>query len=138
MKISYNNINLEKDFKHFKEWYSIYTGINVIKKKGYFGNSNFIGKNLFLLLVCVLIFIIMINIYESSDGLFLNILGISLIVFSAFAIIVYILAFIGYFIYYRSFKKINAQKKKNSLIVSEEGIIESTLFKPVCKGWFTG
>lgn len=126
MKISYNDISLEKDFKHFEEWYSLCTGINAIKKKGYFGNSNFIGKNIFFLLVYVLVFIIMINIYKSSDELFLNILGMSLIVVSSFAIISYVLAFIGYFIYYRSFKKTNTKKRKNSLTVSEEGIIDIT------------
>ena len=135
MKIPYNDISLEKDFKHFKEWYLLCTGVNAIKKKGHFGNSNFIGKNLFLLLVYLLVFIIMINVYKSSDELFLNILGISLIVFSAFAIIFYILAFIGYFIYYRNFKKINAKKKKNILTVSEEGIIDITYDITLSSKW---
>ena len=45
MKILYNDIFLLKDFKHFKEWYFLCTGVNVIKKKGHFGNSIFVRKN---------------------------------------------------------------------------------------------
>ena len=126
MKISYNDISLKKDFKHFKEWYLLYTGVNAIKKKGHFGNSNFIVRNLFLLFVYIFVSIMWIDIYKNNDEQFVNILSIVLIAFSLFAIIFYILAFIGYFIYYRNFKKINAKKKKNILTVSEEGIIDIT------------
>ena len=126
MKISYNDISLEKDFKHFKEWYSLYTGANAIKKKGYFGNSNFIGKNLVLLLVYTFVSIMWIDIYKNNDDRFVNILSIALIVFSIFAIIFYILALIGYFIYYRSFKKDKPKKKENSLTINKEGITDIT------------
>lgn len=126
MKISYNDINSQKDFKHFKEWYLLCAGVNAIKKKGRFVNRNFIGKNLFSLIIYILVSIMWINIYQNSDENFMKILSIVLVTFSIFAIIFYILAFIGYFIYYRNFKKTKPKKQKNSLTVNEEGITDIT------------
>lgn len=127
MKILYNDVNLEKDFKHFKEWFYIISSSGTMKKNGYFGNTNFLGKNIITLLMWIIASIIWINIYNNSDETFLNILSIILISISIFYILFYIFAIFGYFIHYNNFKKQKENsKKKNRLVISEDGIIDNT------------
>lgn len=126
MKILYNDTNLRKDFKCFREWHHVVYDANNMKKNGCFGSTSFICRNIFLLFVFIIGSIMWKNIYIISDKVYLDILSKIIIIICNFYIIVYIFALLGYFIHYRNFKKNNTNiKKKNRLVISEDGIIDT-------------
>lgn len=126
MKILYNDINSNNDFKHFIEWYFLRTEMNSLKKKEQFNNSNFLVKWGSLAILYVIIYILSLVIYKNCDESFLEITFKFLMYLSIFYIVLYILAILGYLIHYRHFKKMPSTNKKNTLIINEEGITDIT------------
>lgn len=125
MKILYNDYNSVTDFKHFKEWFHIIGDSVNMKKKGYFGSTNFILINTLRLFVFVIISIMWFNIYKIDDRL--DILSLIIISISNFYIIFFCFALLGYFIHYNKFKKNKSNnKKKNSLVIDDNGITDTT------------
>ena len=126
MKILYNEISCKKGFKHFNEWYFFRLCATNIKTKGRCLKKNFMIKNLFLLIVCMLLAVLWIDVYLDGETVFDKFLGIIAFLTSIFCIIFYVFVFINYFIYYRNFKNTKIQKKKNSLTINEDGITDIT------------
>ena len=122
MKILYNDIKTQKDFKHFKEWHYLYASANILKNKNYFGKTNFIEKTLIKLIIFVFATIIWANIYRDSAKYILNETALIITIICAIYVLLFILSFVGYYINYNNFKKQIPNKKKCCVQITEEGI----------------
>lgn len=133
MKILYNDINLDKDFKHFKEQFYLSYSNNIIKKKEYFKYYNFIERN--IIFTCIFILILIIYTHNYINNKIPNTLLLIGIFISIYYIMSYILIFLKLFIGYNKFKKLKPSKKKNSLTINDDGIIDVTENITLSSNW---